>query len=176
MKGKIFSIVLLFAFAAPVTTAFMFLQYQKKQVKREVKWKMIAGIDREELVVLKFTEAEKKTELNWKHSKEFEYRGEMYDIVETAVSGDTTTYWLWWDSEETKLNRQLDDLVAQVFGKSPKDEKGQEMLTQFYKQLFYAYAEPVSSAFIGVETTYTPYAENFSSALLTPPSPPPRRS
>lgn len=176
MKGRIIGILLFLAFVAPVGTAFVVLHYQKKQVKRAVKWKMIAGIDREELVVLKLTEAEKKTELNWKHSKEFEYRGEMYDIVETAVSGDTTTYWLWWDSEETELNKQLDNLVAQVFGKSPKDEQGQEMLTQFYKQLFCEYSEPISPAFIPEETTYTPYAENFSSALLTPPSPPPRRS
>lgn len=112
------------------------MQYQKKEVKSEVKWKMIAGIDREELILLKFTEKEKDSLLNWKHSKEFEYQDNMFDVVETETVGDTTYYWVWWDHKETELNKQLDELIVQVLGNNPQKQEKQDQLIEFYKKLY----------------------------------------
>ena len=129
--------MLLLCLVAPITTAYFVLKNQQKQVKREVKWKLIEGIDRNELVLLKFTEEDKKTELNWKHSKEFEHKGEMYDIAETEIHGDTTFYWCWWDYEETALNKQLDQLFAIALGNSPSHKKNQEKIVQLFKSLYF---------------------------------------
>ncbi|MFN2429912.1 MAG: hypothetical protein ABR574_07855 [Cryomorphaceae bacterium] len=174
MKGRIIGIVLFLAFVAPVGTAFVVLQYQKKQVKRAVKWKMIDGIDREELVVLKLTNEEKESELRWEHSREVEYRGEMYDIVETSQKGDTTYFWVWWDNEETELNKKLDQLVADVFGDNPKNREGQDKLAKFYKNLFRENPKTLEPLLTTVQKQYIPYSENFSSFKSAPPSPPPR--
>jgi len=176
LKGKIIGVLLLLTFVVPVGTAFIVLQYEKKQVKREVKWKMIDGIDREELVLIKLSDKERQSELRWEHSREFEYRGEMYDIVETVEKGDSTYYYVWWDNEETELNKKLDDLVAHVFGKSPKDREGQDKLAQFYKKLFCENPQTVANLSTPSENLDTPHIENFSNPMLTPPSPPPRRS
>lgn len=43
---------------APVVVTYSWLQQRKRAVKKEVKWKMIAGIDKSELVLLKFSKAE----------------------------------------------------------------------------------------------------------------------
>ncbi len=98
---------------------------------------MIAGIDCAELVPLAFSKKDAATKLKWKHSKEFEYQGEMYDIVYTdTVGNDSLQYWLFWDHEETKLNRQLASLVANALGTDPVNQKKNAQFNHFAKDIF----------------------------------------
>ncbi len=177
MKNRIFGLVLLFCFVAPIVTVFGIIQYQKKQVKREVKWKMIAGMERDELVLLKFTEKEKNTQLRWEHSKEFEYKGEMYDIVETNIMGDTTYYWVWWDHEETQLNKQLDVLVAIALGNNPNSGKNQKQLHDFFKSLYFVEL-PSNGSLVFTEQQSKCFAEHefHHSFAQSPLVPPPEKS
>jgi len=154
------------------------LKNQQKQVKREVKWKLIEGVDRSELVLFKFTEEDKKTQLNWKHAKEFEYKGEMYDIAETEFHGDTTYYWCWWDYEETALNKQLDQLFSFALGNSPMHKQNQEKVIQIFKSLYFveessvlyvSYIEPSNYFFDA-------YRFNYLNHFISPNSPPPQLS
>ena len=101
MKGKLTGIFLLLCLVVPIATTFTFLHFHKKQIRREVKRKIIAGIDKNELILLRLSEIESQTKLNWKHSKEFEFNQQMYDIVETEVKGDTIYYWCMRDTKET---------------------------------------------------------------------------
>ncbi|MBL0073270.1 MAG: hypothetical protein IPP34_16265 [Bacteroidetes bacterium] len=61
--------------------SFIGLQLQRKAVRKSVKWKMLEGIPANQLVCLKFSKTNVDDLLNWKHSKEFSYKEEMYDIV-----------------------------------------------------------------------------------------------
>ncbi len=45
-----------------------------------VKTRILAGVGKNQMVRLSFTALATKTQLRWEHSKEFEYKGEMYDI------------------------------------------------------------------------------------------------
>ena len=165
---------MLFSFVAPVATTYLVLKYQKKQVKREVKWKMIAGIPREELVLLKFTEGEKSNDLRWVHSKEFEYKGEMYDIVETHFKGDTTYYWCWWDYEETKLNKQLDGLLAFAYKKDARTTQNQKFVQAFYKSLYFKDIPiPFSIQKVLFKLICPHHVAYFTSYANAPPDPPP---
>jgi hypothetical protein len=114
------------------------LYVHKRQVRKALKWQLIAGVEREALVLLKFTPEEARTQLRWKHAGEFEYRGEMYDIVETAIHGDTAYYWLWWDREETQLNRQLQALVGQALRQDPERRAAQARFFDFFETLYCA--------------------------------------
>ncbi len=177
MKSRIFGILLIFCFVAPVATTYIIVKYQKKQVKREVKRKMIAGMDKEELVLMKFTDKEKQTQLHWKHSKEFEYKGEMYDVVETKINGDTTYYWLWWDNEETKLEKQLNQLVSFAMGKDPKKTENQKRLHNFFKSLFISYYEMKARHFFFEFINIFKNKETFYLSFFTSPiEPPPEKS
>jgi hypothetical protein len=135
---------------------------------------MLAGIDKNELVLLKFTEEEKQNKLQWKHSKEFECKGEMYDIVESRVVGDTTFYWVWWDHEETKLSKQLKELVISDLNHNPKNQDYRKKLHNFYKFLFFEEYRPDKPLFITTEDNNT-LTENklYHSHSLSPPAPPP---
>ncbi len=178
LKNKVFGILLILCFVTPAVTTFVFLKYQKKQVKREVKRKIIAGIDKEELVLLKFTKKEQQAELKWEHSKEFEYKGEMYDVVETKVIGDTTYYWLWWDHEETKLNKQLSKLVSFTIGNNPKNQENQKRLNKFFKSLYFTEKdkEKESPIFLEVKNNYCFVKNFYHSIFISPPAPPPKKS
>lgn len=98
---------------------------------------MIAGMDKKQLVLLKFTKAEKETQLRWKHSKEFEFKGQMYDVVESEISGDTLSYRCWWDNEETGLNKKLTNLVSDILGNNQQNKENNKRLVQFFKSLYH---------------------------------------
>ena len=134
---------------------------------------MISGIDSDELVLLKFTDEESQTLLHWEHSKEFEYKGEMYDVVESKTEEDTVYYWCWWDNEETELNKQLDDLVAFVLGNDPGRKGSQKQVEDFYKSL---YCEPLPDRHMYLsqaEQTTSPYKFSYLAVSYPPPVPPP---
>lgn len=171
---KITGILLLFGFVAPVATTWCILQVQKKQIRKEVKWKMIEGIDREELVLLKFATEDIHTILHWKHAREFEYRGEMYDIVETHVEGDTTCYWVWWDHEETLLNQKLRSLVANLSGNDPSNRDQQERLLRYFKSLYFPGTPEMQLPQCWCKRTTMIYRNPFFPVLSErPPFPPP---
>ena len=156
---------------------YVVLRLQKKQVQREVKQKIIAGISNEELILLKFTEKEKQTQLNWKHSKEFEHKGETYDIVKASVVGDTTYYWVWWDHEETKLNKQLSRLVSIALDNDPKNQENQKRLQHFFKSLYFVGDNRKDSfVLLEVKNEYYTGQKSYHSVFHTPPIPPPKES
>ena len=93
---------------------------------------MINGIDKDELVLIKLSRAEAEAELHWEHSKEFEYHDQMYDVVDTRKTRDSVYYWCWWDHEETKLNRNLAQLVEQTCSSDHQNQLTQTKLISFF--------------------------------------------
>jgi hypothetical protein len=142
LKKQVVSLFLLFLLISPAAVTYTWFQQRKQAVKKEVKWKMIAGIDKKELVFFKFSEKEITSKLRWEHSKEFEYNHEMYDVVEKKTIKDSVYLWCWWDFKETKLNKQLQSLLANVFQNDSKTKEKQEKVFSFYKLL---YCQPVFS-------------------------------
>lgn len=177
MKSNIISIFLLFCLVAPLTTTFIWLKHQKATIRREVKWNMIASLDKEELVLLKFTKKEGQEKLKWKHSKEFEYNGQMYDIVETEIHGNTTYYWCWWDYKETALNKKLTTLLANFLDHNQQSKNTKIRFSNFYQSLFYSKSKPWEALQIKLisEKKYI-YNFNYTSLHFPPPSPPPNYS
>lgn len=170
---------MLFILFAPVVTIFLYLQYEKSVVRREVKWKMIGGLDKEELVLLKFSKEETISELRWEHSKEFEYKGQMYDIVSQEIKGDSIFYRCWWDYEETKLNKKLKKLVANALD---QDENSRDahfnlhfyLWSFFCTELFDWQLVPIQKAMVVYQDFID--AKHFDSLRISPPTPPPKLS
>ncbi len=165
----------MFCFVAPVATTYLFLQSQKKQVRKTVKRKMLAGIDKKTLVLWRFTETEKQTRLRWKHAREFEFSGEMYDIVETEVKGDTTYYWCFWDHEETQLNKQLAALLSFAMKSNPQKQENQKRLTVFFKSLYFSVTNKQDlSSFKKINRDHLNLVDLYQSRFYSPPVPPPK--
>ena len=171
---RLISIALLASFLLPFYGGMIYLYYQKKLLKKEVKRMIIAGIDKEELLHLQFT-AEEHRKLNWEHSKEFSYNGEMYDVVVKKVIGKVIHYWCLWDNEETKLNKHLHTLVEERTGKGDirKDREGR--LIDLLKSLYCSGKilwKPVAEEYNRKAVAFID--ENYLSVHLSPPVPPPQ--
>ncbi|MFH6983551.1 hypothetical protein [Marinoscillum luteum] len=128
--GKIPAILLLCVLSIPFMGTYTWLRVEKYQLKRQIKRQLIAQTDKNDLILLKIAHKDSSL-LSWEHSKEFEYKGEMYDVVERYQNEDTTYYRCWWDHEETRLNRQLQVLVNKAFGKDPYHEANRERVETF---------------------------------------------
>ena len=164
---------MLFFLIAPVAVTYIWLQHRKAVVRKEVKWKMIAGIDKKELVFFEFSHTENQQKLKWKHSKEFEFNGEMYDVVKKVITANTIQYWCWWDHEETKLSKQLSKLLAGAYQSDvPLNHKKQEIVS-FYKSLFYSEIFNWNPIFIPFRNSYTICFNNNYKIITIKINPPP---
>jgi len=134
---KYISTLLLLCLLLPSAGTYLWLTFHKINLKKEVKHKLIAGIDKEELVLLQFSKNEIDKKLRWEHSKEFEYKGQMYDVVETKTTKDSISYWCWWDYEETKLNQELNKIFLGALEADTEREEKQKRLSSFYRSLFF---------------------------------------
>lgn len=135
-KRKAISIGLLLTLMAPVAVLFSWHELKLYELRRELKWKLAESLDSSELILIKLSKEESKTQLEWEHDHEFEYRGEMYDVVRQEEHADTVFYYCWWDKEETRLNRDLEQLSLFVLQKDPEKNKNDQRIIQFYKSLF----------------------------------------
>ena len=176
MKNLI-SISLLICLILPFVGTVGWLNYQKKQIRRQVKHQIIEGIDKSELVQFIFTVTQTKEELDWKHSKEFEYKNNMYDIVEADTTNNIVTYWCWWDYKETKLNKQLTKLLVQFLGNDTQSKETKIRFAQFLQSLFHTKNIPWQALTKETNTKQTfAYIKAYTSLHFPPTTPPPNYS
>lgn len=175
---KLTAIVLFACLLFPFVGSYFLLKHEQKMVKRAVKHKIIEGVDRSELVYMKFSLADSKNKLDWKHSKEFKYKGEMYDIVEKEIQGDSIAYWLWWDHEETALYQKLNLLLAGIndYDADSQKKNTKNNIWNFAKKLYSQNSKPtrVEDTASLLHQTQTPYLKNWTSIYIETPAPPPK--
>lgn len=173
LSSRIFSIIILIAILTPGIGSFVLLRQRRSEIRREVKHQLIASTSREGLELLKFTKDQAKA-LKWKHSKEFEYRNHMYDVVEKIEKGDSIYFWCWWDYEETILNKKLKTLLADIWQQNPQRKNTQDFLVQFYKSLFHQHINYPEN---NIQNTELPHNSIYQVdpylVYLSPPDPPP---
>ena len=126
--------ILLAALLAPVSGGYMWLKLQKVQIREEVEREMDEEeLDEDRIKYFAFTSAEAKTELDWHHSREFEYHGQMYDIIDSEVKGDSVFYTVYWDMEETEINEEIAALEQYA-----REHQTKAINQTFFKSLFYS--------------------------------------
>ncbi len=60
-----------------------------------------------------FTQNEYLNKLNWKDEEEFEFRGEMYDVLKTEISGNNITAYCLRDEKEEELISNYEKLFRE---------------------------------------------------------------
>lgn len=160
----------------PFGTTYLLIEYQKKQVRRELKSKLLLGIDKQELILLKFKTSESKNLLEWEKSDEFCYKNEFYDVVEERIVGDSQFFWCWWDNDETQLNRRLSALLDLNFNSNPTKQDNQNRLSQFL-ETYYTVRDcsKIIHQFFLLQNSHIGFYQDFyQSTELNPPIPPPK--
>ena len=130
-------IFLLLCLTAPLAVTWLALELHRLEVRREVRNRLLAGMDDAELTLLRFHREDAHRELRWKEEGEFRYRGTMYDVARSRLVGDSIHYLVWHDDAETRLDRALDALVAIALGEDGRDLDQIGRLVDLLRSLFF---------------------------------------
>jgi hypothetical protein len=166
---------LIVCLTVPFLASWGWLHLEKEMVRHAVKESILRGLPENELVTLRFSVEESKTLLDWHHAGEFEYLGQMYDIISKQESVDSIVYNCWADNAETYLNKAIDDLTRN--GNNTDSNRTQHKLTDFLKTLYHL---PDQSS-ITLSLAHSlhllwPLCEPQHHAGDPPPAPPPERA
>lgn len=172
MKSDKVGIFLILCIMVPLVGAIAGLQLKKTFLKRRGR-KLSSKADKENAVLLKFTKEESQSLLNWEHEREFEYKGYMYDVIDSEVDGDTVSYWCLKDYKETQLNRELDEVFAFLLGKKDQKKETHQRLTQFLKSLYFSTPQTFSPV-VHAEKFTNILSTHYSSVCISPAVPPPK--
>lgn len=137
VKARVFSIVMVMVLMIPSVTTYLFYAQKKREIRREVKHRILAGMDDNELTLLKFTKNEAEN-LYWEHSREFEFQDQMYDVVRMEESGDTIFYYCWEDHAETRANHKLKTAVLLLLQSGEDGDDQNELLKSYNDHLFHS--------------------------------------
>ena len=134
-------------FIAPFYGTYLYLSIQQKVIQEAVQRKLEEGIPSNELVKLTFFKKEIPKLLKWEHDKEFEYNGQMYDVVEVTEVGDSLQYLCWWDKAETATKQNMQNLISEEINKSKPSKHKPVNFSDYYKSIYFIF-----NPFNGVET------------------------
>ncbi len=167
-------ILLLCCLLLPTAGGVIWLQVEKALVRREVKHRMMESIPRDQLVRLAYSHRQAEHELAWEHDREFEYLGEMYDVVEKYETTDSLIVYCWPDREESALNRKLRKLHGQVWQNQLHQEKDAGKILVLFPSMFPPAGEQL--ALFSPLLRLPPVIDAGASHILlnSPPTPPPR--
>lgn len=159
MTKKLIALGLLFALLTPPLLVGGWLRLERYGLRREVRERLLAGVEPGELVLLTFTQEEALQVLRWERDDEFEYRGQMYDVVRTEKEGDSIRFWCWPDGPETRLNQELEALTARLFHDAPEPGQQTGRLVYFFKSLFFSENEAWQAPGISARELLTAHRE-----------------
>lgn len=168
-------IILLICLTLPYVGTYSWLEYEKHRVREEVKERILAGLDKQELVLLKFTLAESMSELSWEHEREFEYKEEMYDVVEKEFRGDSVFLWCWRDREESDLNKRIEALIKQESEESTPAKEHRTNLDNFLHSPYLVQSSDWSPP-LNEHAAFSMTIFTFYSIPHPPVAPPPKRA
>lgn len=113
------------------------IQLQLKAVKHEVKHHIKENVSKAELTHFSYAITENPNIVEWEHAMEFEFEGEMYDVVFSEIKNDTAHYWCWKDQKESHLNKKLTFLLQEYYQESPEEQEKQMKFGKWLTELFW---------------------------------------
>jgi hypothetical protein len=128
----------------------LIFKIQQYQIRKEIKHLIKLGVPDNQLVHISIS-TKNKSQLEWKHSKEFRYKGNMYDVVKIEIVNDSTTlYQCVSDQQETILFANLDEQV-----KKNMDSKnnGSNPIKNLFKFLSNIYSQSQYLAWVPCQIT-----------------------
>jgi hypothetical protein len=111
---KYFGIAILMFMLMPFLATLLWVKGEQYAAKKHVKRSIMYNTPKDELIRFDFQLSDTVL-LNWKHNKEFEWQGEMYDIIYREYHNDGVIYYAWHDARETALNNQMARLYRSIF-------------------------------------------------------------
>lgn len=122
------------------------LDMQLKKGRKEIKWSYLKSLPKEQLTLVKIAtklEEENNPYFQWKHSREFRFLGEWYDVVQSEQMGDTTYYYCFHDKKETVLYQKIQKTADNWLHTKEKSKHSKSLaLYELFKQTYLSVQKP----------------------------------
>lgn len=146
----------------------------KNRIRQEIKIKIKQQVPADELVKIEYT-SNNKNDFQWIHSREFRYKGTMYDVVSREhVSENMEILHCVTDHQETQLFKELDNYVQNSMNSDP----GTRQASSFFNQLLSGLYLPVKTSLFQETSIVTKkwyhFVSHYSQPHLAKLSPPPK--
>ena len=165
---------LLFIFSFNIGGVYVIFKIQQHQIKREIVNQIKQGISEDELTSITIS-SENESQLIWKDSEEFSYKGTMYDIVHIEIlDNNTKVYHCISDNQETNLIAKYN----KEFKKKRKDRNNRTNSAKTIKYVQKINPLPQKEELAFSNTAIRPnfvYHDNYASLSLEISSPPPKQ-
>lgn len=172
LSSILLSLVLLQS-AGPI----VLLQLQQKQIRREMKRAIRAGMPEEQLLRFEFAADGGLVgggRVEWIEPHEFRYRGVMYDIARTVEEDGRTVRYCVRDDAETAVYAQLDRLVREETNRDPEQRNtSTRLLRQFMVPALLPGTIPTQTEYAATPMILSDRAHPLRGEHQ-PPTPPPR--
>lgn len=167
-------IVVVMGFA---TTAYLVsFKLRQNSIRAEIKTLIKNGAPDSLRFDFYIDEIENDANFTWIHSKEFRYRGEMYDILGTSPTDDgRVLLHCIHDVKESGLFTELDRMVNLGMNSDPQQRNQQQYWHKLFHSLFLTDSESFLTGFAdGQNQHFTFYFNATTVEKSQPPSPPPQ--
>ena len=165
--------MLLFALTGPILATYTIIRIRREMVRSEVREEVTKGIPRENLVLIRVARTDMEKEVLWKDDHEFEYHGEMYDIVESETEGDTLVFWCLPDHKETSLNIRISELLGRRLMNNQQQRNDQKRMAGLLKLQFTKPSHHLITIPEVASRRLSGHLISYRSRTVPPPSPPP---
>ena len=126
------AIFLIACMVGPFWGSYLFLSYTKYQIRKEIKYKVLHGLEKDRLISFTFDLSEME-KVDWEDDHEFEFGDRMYDVIDISQSGNTITILCFPDDQETSITLGIDKLIAAALGRDPASKNQEERILTFLK-------------------------------------------
>jgi hypothetical protein len=174
MIRAVISLLLIFSMIFAFTAYLGIFKWQQFKVRKEIKAAIKAGVPDSLKVQFYLDELEANpTQITWIHSKEFRYKGEMYDIVSKQVLNGRVLLSCIHDVKESGLFAALDEMINFQMNADPRQQNSKENWLKLFHSLYFN--QNIDSTESPLKYTPLTYfcGTNFQSISLKLHSPPP---
>jgi hypothetical protein len=113
----------------------MMLKFQKRLIRNSVKELIYNGLSNSELSRIVVTTSD-SANLLWHHHDEFEFQGNMYDLVSKESFNDSIVYLCFLDEKESEVNVYIDQQAKSIWSHSPFANDFETKLVDFIQKVF----------------------------------------
>jgi hypothetical protein len=169
MKHLLIAIFLCVSIAGPMSLGMAAFELRFWELKENFSERYVQSQNQERIQTLVFSKSEISQVLKWEHDREFEYQGQMYDVLEIHDKGEQVEYLVWHDEEESELKekeREYEDF-------DPKDQERPQSKSSFHLTFFFQEIPPTSFLKLSAERLESVQIETFWKNLNTLPITPP---
>ena len=117
----------------PFSGTMLLLHYEKGKAKRHA-MEMMKHVKDAKLIRIA-VHASKMQYIKWEQPWEFEFLGEMHDIVSQELIADSIIYHCIIDKKETSINKEIVKFIAGFFDDNPLHDQQLISFMDFVKQL-----------------------------------------